>query len=316
MRDDFPRFTDAQILAQRPERHRVTPRRPSGWLVEPECNAAGRVVDVATLFLTGRECPYRCLMCDLWKNTLSEPTGEGDLPAQIAWALAQLPPAEQVKLYNSGNFFDRKAVPPADHPPIADLVRGFETVIVENHPNLCGPACETFRDLIAPAQLEVALGLETCHPELLASLNKRMTLEDFDRAADRLAAAGIRTRAFVLLRPPFLDEAEGVAWALRTIDHAFDHGVDCCAVVPTRPGNGIIDRLQREGRFSPPHGASLERVSAEGIARARGRVFVDLWDAELFFPCAHCRGDRIARLHRMNLSQRVLAPVTCGRCDS
>ena len=31
-------------------------------------------------------------------------------------------------------------------------------------------------------QLEVALGLETVHPEVLARLNKQMTLDDFARA--------------------------------------------------------------------------------------------------------------------------------------
>ena len=36
---------------------------------------------------------------------------QGDIPAQIAYALDQLPPARQIKLYNSGNFFDHQAIP-------------------------------------------------------------------------------------------------------------------------------------------------------------------------------------------------------------
>ena len=315
MAEDFPRFSDRQILAQRPERNPVDARRPHAFLVEPECNARGEIVDVATLFLTNRECPFRCLMCDLWKNTLIESVSPGDIPEQIRWALAQLPPAREIKLYNSGNFFDRKAIPPADHEPIAELVRGFETVIVENHPNLCDETCRRFRDRIAPAQLEIALGLETCHPELLATLNKRMTLEDFDRAAGVLNAARIRTRAFLLLKPPFVEESEAVDWTLKSIDYAFDRGVDCCAVIPTRAGNGIMDQLLRDGRFSPPNGRSLERVLERGLAKNRGRVFVDLWDAEQFFACDRCRDERIARLHEMNLRQTVLPPVVCAECQ-
>ena len=65
----------------------MDPRRPYAYLVEPECNALGEIVDVATLFLTNRECPFRCLMCDLWKNTLAEPVSRGDIPTQIRWAL-------------------------------------------------------------------------------------------------------------------------------------------------------------------------------------------------------------------------------------
>lgn len=314
MDDAYPRIADSVILAARPRRNSVDPRRPYAWLVEPECDARGHVVDVATIFLTNRECPYRCLMCDLWKNTLTAAVAPGDIPEQIRWALRQLPPARAIKLYNSGNFFDARAVPPADHAPIAELVRGFETVIVENHPNLCGTVCARFRDLIAPAQLEIALGLETCHAEVLASLNKRMTLADFDRAARGLQAAGIRIRAFLLLKPPFLNEAEGIEWTLRSAEYAFDRGVDCCSIIPTRSGNGIMERLQHEGRFAPPRGASLEEVLERGLALERGRVFVDLWETGPFFACDHCRDVRLERLRQMNLRQAILPRVTCDEC--
>jgi radical SAM enzyme (TIGR01210 family) len=238
----------------------------------------------------------------------------GDIPEQIRWALEQLPAAQETKLYNSGNFFDRQAIPRSDHKAIADLVRRFETVIVENHPKLCDDECLRFQDSIAPAQLEVALGLETCHRRVLASLNKQMTLDDFSRAVRFLHSGGIRTRAFVLLKPPFLNESEAVEWALRSIDFAFDLRMDCVSVVPTRGGNGIMETLRDSGRFSPPTGASLERVLEQGLSRRSGRVFMDLWDAELFFPCAACRVPRVERLRAMNLSQQVLDTVSCEAC--
>ena len=316
MPEGFALFTDEQILAARPERNSVHPRRPHKFLVEPECNADGEIVDVATLFLINRECPFRCLMCDLWKNTLSEPTSPGDIPEQIHWALARLPAAREIKLYNSGNFFDPKAIPPEDHAAIAEMVRGFDTVIVENHPNLCREECLRFRDRVAPARLEIALGLETCHPELLTTLNKRMTLTDFDRAVSFLHAAGVRTRAFLLLNPPYLDESEGLDWTLRSIDYAFDRGVDCCSVIPTRAGNGMMERLQNDGHFFPPKGGALERVLEKGLLKKCGRVFVDLWDASQFFDCVACRKERIERLHTMNLKQTMRPAIECGECSS
>ena len=66
-----------------------------------------------------------------------------------------------------------------------------------------------FRDQLG-VSLEVAMGLETVHPEILPKLNKRMTLDLFQRAAERLRKDGIGLRAFVLVKPPFLAEAEGV----------------------------------------------------------------------------------------------------------
>jgi archaeosine synthase beta-subunit len=302
--------TDAEIVAARPPKNRVDVDRPYAFLVEPERSATGRIVDVATIFLTNRECPFRCLMCDLWRNTTDERVPAGAIPRQIDYALSRLPAANCVKLYNSGNFFDAQAIPLADHAHIARQVSCFQTVIVENHPRLCGDACHRFRDQLG-TELEIALGLETIHPDVLPRLNKGMTGDDFARAAGFLRGHGIAVRAFVLLRPPFLDEEEGVEWALRSIAFAFDTGAGCCAVIPTRAGNGIMERLQSTGQFSPPRLRSMERVLDTAVAWNRGRVFMDLWDVERFCHCPRCGPQRIERMRTMNLTQDRSAPIPC-----
>ena len=313
MQNNAP-WSDATILAARPPKNSVDPRRPYAYLVEPECAANGEIEDVATIFLTNRECPFRCLMCDLWQNTTDQRVPVGAIPEQINFALSMLPPARHVKLYNSGNFFDRQAIPADDYLAIAQCVAPFESVIVENHPKLCGDDCLRFRDLL-DGNLEIALGLETIHPEVLPRLNKQMTADDFQRAVRLLSDSGIATRAFILLRPPFLDEAAGVEWAIRSIEFAFDAGVQCCSVIPTRDGNGAMERLKLAGSFQPPTIRSLETVLAAGLAMQRGRVFVDLWDADRFFDCAQCGPARRDRLSRMNLEQRLLPAVLCN-CEA
>ena len=307
--DSAPLGTEA-ILGARGDKHPVKVDRPYAFFVEPEQGDGGQVVDVATLFLSNSECPFRCLMCDLWRHTLDGPTPAGAIPRQIRFALTRLRPATHLKLYNSGNFFDRRAIPEADWPAIAQLARPFDQVTVENHPRLCDDRCERFKEMLA-GNFEIALGLETIAPEVLPRLNKEMTLDDFDRAVERLLAAGIAVRAFILLRPPFLSEGEGVEWAIKSIEHAFCRGVTCCAVIPTRAGNGIMEQLQAQGHFTPPRLVSLEAVLAEGLAMQRGRVFVDLWDAQRFADCPHCVEARIQRLNRMNLSQTWETAIRC-----
>ena len=85
------------------------------------------------------------------------------------------PRASHLKLYNAGSFFDPRAIPPEEYPAIARLAAPFRRTIVECHPALVGPRCLAFRDLLS-GRLEVAMGLETAHPEVLERLNKRMTL--------------------------------------------------------------------------------------------------------------------------------------------
>ena len=201
-------------------------------------------------------------------------------------------------------------MPPGDLPRIAELLAPFRTVIVECHPRLIGPRCLAFRDRLRPA-LRVAMGLETAHPEVLRRLNKGMTLDDFERAAGFLRRHGIGVRAFLLLRPPFLDEAEGVEWAKRSLRYAFDVGVECCVVIPTRDGNGAMERLRAEGLWAPPRLESLEEVLAYGVGLQRGRVFADLWDIEKLFHCPRCGPARARRLDAMNREQAVAPPVVC-----
>jgi len=303
-------LNDKAILSARPPKNTVDASRPYAFLVEKECQANGDIDDVAVLFLTNRECPYRCLMCDLWKNTTDERVPVGAIPEQIDHALHRLPAASHIKLYNSGNFFDPLAIPPEDYEAIATRVNNFKTVIVENHPRMGGDRVRVFFDILRtmnPAvTFEVAMGLETIHPAALALLNKRMTTAHYRHACDSLLALGIALRAFILLRPPSLDEDEGREWAMRSIEFAFDCGVATVSVIPTRGGNGVMEQLRRDGLFAPPSLASLESVMESALALERGRVFVDLWDAERGSVGEANGSLRIERLHQMNLLQRVI----------
>ncbi len=311
MSNAWPSLTTRDIEALRGPKASVNPYRPYAWLVEPEHAANGRVEDVATLFLTNRECPFRCLFCDLWRHTLDEPTPAGAIPTQIAWALAQLPTAPHIKLYNSGNFFDPLAIPVADYPAIAELVRGFETVIVENHPRLCGPRVWDFQQQLG-SQLEVALGLETVHPEILPRLNKQLTVADFEQACRDLRAHDCNVRTFVILRLPGMSDAEGVEWALRSMETAFAAGAQCVSVIPARAGNGAMEHLADQDWFSPPDIAALYETLCRGLELRAGRVFVDTWGWESLPHCARCGSRQRATLDQMNLSQQIMSWPACS----
>ncbi len=160
-------------------------------------------------------------------------------------------------------------------------------------------------------RLQVAMGLETVDPQVLPRLNKRMTLEDYRSATELLLDLDIAVRAFILLRAPYQSEEEGLEWAKRSIEYAFSIGVECCSVIPTRAGNGALDRLQAAGFFAPPTLESLEAVLDYGVGLRGGRVFVDLWNIENLFQCQRCGPARRDRLQSINGSQEVLPRVAC-----
>jgi radical SAM enzyme (TIGR01210 family) len=285
---------------------------------EEERDETGALAPTAVVFLTNRECPFHCAMCDLWVNTLDAPVPCGAIARQIRDALATLPAARQIKLYNAGSFFDPQAIPLDDFAEIADAVSRFDRVIVEAHPAFLrgrhGDACLRFRDLVR-GRLEVAVGLETVHREALAALNKRMTVEEFAEAAAFLARHGLALRVFALLDPPFVPHHEAADWALSSVRTAASLGASVCVVIPTRGGNGAIDALPAASR--PRLGLrDLEWVVQEalvgrGFSPAGMRVFADLWDIDRLFDCT-CSAARAARLAQMNREQRVPPPVGCA----
>lgn len=305
----------AWIVARRPPRTaQLDPFKPHSFFLEEERAESGKSVSSVCVLLTNKECPWRCLMCDLWKQTLTQPTPPGAIPAQILHALGQIRCSpEQIKLYNSGSFFDSAAIPVRDYPAIAQAVSETGHLIVESHPRLVGSRVLRFRELL-PGSLEVAMGLETVHPEVLPKLNKKFELADFERATALLRGEGILVRAFVLIKPPFLDEHEAVVWAVKSAEFAFSCGANVVSLIPTRPGNGALDALAQSGDFSPPRLATLERSFELVLSLGAGRTFADTWNLELFSSCPDCLEERRHRLLEMNLTQGVLPPVQCVRC--
>jgi radical SAM enzyme (TIGR01210 family) len=288
----------------------LDPERPYAASWEEEADGAGALAPTAVILLTNRECPFTCVMCDLWTHTLDTAVPPGSVPRQIAHALDSLPPARQVKLYNAGSFFDPQAIPPGDD---AAMLAPFDRVIVEAHPafltGVHGARCLRFRDRLR-GRLEVAIGLETAHPDALARLNKRMTLEHFHAAAAFLSSHDIDLRAFLLLNPPFVERADAVDWTCRSLDVARDAGAVAASVIPTRGGNGAMEAL---GAAPWSSLKDLEAAVEYGLSAGGMRVFADLWDIERLSACA-CAPSRVARLRRMNATQRVDAAVECVAC--
>ena len=308
----------AWIRGQRPPRTAAPdPPAPHGVFLERELLATGEVADSGVVLLTNRECPWSCLMCDLWKHTTRESVPLGAIPRQVEravrlWSEAGRRPA-QVKLYNSGSFFDPAAIPPADYAPVARRIAFARHVVVESHPLFVGERVRQLRELLA-GSLEVAMGLETAHPDILEKLNKHFDLDRFGRAAEFLATAGVALRVFLLVQPPFLTGSDMLEWTIRSAKFAFDHGARVVTLIPTRGGNGAMDRLRESGEFVPPTLAALEAAHRAVLALGRGRVFADTWNLGEFSPCPDCLDARRRRLEAVNLTQQDAPPVACAAC--
>lgn len=305
---------DRRIRSLRGPRPVVDPWQAHGSLAEDERRPSG-IERSLTIFLAGAECPFTCAFCDLWRYTIDGPTPAGALPAQIesALATASLDRVDRIKLYNASNFFDRRAVPPADRPRIAELCAPFRGVTVESHANTVGAGVVEFsREL--DGRLEVAMGLETIHPIAMTYLNKRLDLDQFDRAAAYLAEHDVELRVFVLLGAPGIAGDEAVEWVVRSVEHAAQRGARVVSIIPVRGGNGEMERLAAAGLFTPPTLGQLEEALDRCVVWRECAVNVDLWDVDRLATCAVCRDARVARLRRINVAGVVEPRVHCPDC--
>lgn len=306
---------DRRIRSLRPPKPKVDPYTAHGSLVEEERRPDGTIERALTLFLAGAECPFTCSFCDLWRWTVDGPTPRGALTQQLERVLRTIesPRPSRLKLYNASNFFDRRAVPAEDLPAIAALAAPFASVTVESHANTLGALTLEFARQIT-GRLEVAVGLETIHPNSAAQLNKRLDLTRFDRGARFLSDNDIDLRVFTLLGAPHVPADESVEWVVRTVEYATQRGAAVVSIIPVRGGNGEMERLEALGHFTPPLLSQLEAALDGCLHFAPTVITADLWDADRLPACPHCRSERIERLHRLNVTGRAEAPIVCAAC--
>ena len=311
--------TDRRIRALRPPKRQVDPYTAHGSLIEHERRPDGRVERALTVFLAGAECPFTCSFCDLWQWTIDGPTPPGALTMQLEAVLRSVegPIPDRLKLYTASNFFDRRAVPRDEYAGLARLAAPFDSVTVESHASTIGAATLEFaRALGAARSLEVAMGLETIHPQAMAQMNKRLELARFDEATRWLVEAGIDVRTFVLLGAPHVPAEESVEWTVRTVTHAVTRGASVVSIIPVRGGNGEMERLRELGAFTPPTLTQLEYALDGCVALEGATVTADLWDVDRLPACEECKSRRIERLARVNLTGRSEQRIGCDRCHA
>lgn len=199
-----------------------------------------------------------CLMCGYSSESLPGVCQE-DIDAQAAKALAKYSGEAVVKIYTSGSFLDEKEIPDPARVWQAFLDAGSRKLLVESRPEFIEPSLpviESFR-----GKLEVAMGLETASDRVRERCaRKGFSFADFAEASKMLRSAGSNVRAYLLLKPPFLGEADAMADARSSVEKASAHS----DVISLNPVNvqrrTFVERMWRRAEYRPPWLWSLKEV--------------------------------------------------------
>jgi hypothetical protein len=243
------------------------------WIDED--NTPDGVVDSLTIVLNTGGCRWAraggCTMCGYVAESVEGGTVAHDaLRDQIEATLdherenAEETP-ELVKIYTSGSFLDEREVPAETREAIAETFADRERIVLESLPDFVDDeklADFTDRGLA----VDVAIGLETATDRVRHDcVNKYFDYEDFRAAVETAAEAGAGVKAYLLLKPPFLSEAEAVEDMTRSIRRVAD--LDAVHTISMNPTNvqryTMVDELYFRGGYRPPWLWSVAEILRE-----------------------------------------------------
>ena len=253
-----------------------------------------------------------CTMCGYREASLSQVT-EDDLNKQIDQALSRYKGEPFVKLYTSGSFLDDNEVPPSVRARVFEEFKGCSRILFESRPEFITP--ETVSTL--PANVTVALGLESSDPEVLkTSVRKGFTPADIERAGRLLKEHGLGVRTYLLLKPPFMTEDMAIEDAVRSARFA-DAFSDEISVNPLNVQRGTyVERLWKRGEFRSPWIWSLIEVFKQLSGTVDARLMSSPSGGGAMrgvHNCGSCDSKVLEAVERFSYSQDPKdLEVTCG----
>ncbi len=192
-----------------------------------------------------------CSMCG-YINDCAEEAPSEDILAQFEEAMKGHAGQRYVKIYTSGSFLDGDeiGVGAAQRMLTATLARA-DKVLIESRPEFVSR--ERLESLPEPNRIEIAMGLESASDVVLRnSINKKMDFEDFRKACELCQDLGVGTRAYVLVKPPFLTEKEALVDSVAAARSASSL-TDTISLNPVNvQRNTLVEYLWNRGEYRPP----------------------------------------------------------------
>lgn len=291
----------------------------------------GKVYERGRILLKGLGCCIRtCTMCPL-------PNQGSGLEASVAverdisycrQAFSILGTAGIIAIYNNGSFFADCELSPEGRRRIYELLRSTscQILMIESLPKfITKEKLEEFAAYLPNRRLIVGMGLQSSNRTIreLCALSP-VREEDFLDAFNLLRESGFSTKAYALLKPPFLNEHEAYEDCVSTIHWLKNVGIPDITLCPTLVSAGtIVGDLYRRELYFPPRLTTVIKIlymlCSENI-----KVRVPLFATEtsgcmISEPagCCKCRERIVRAINKYNVSDESapLAGFECADCE-
>ena len=209
-----------------------------------------------------------CSMCGY--NVESTDVSVDDLKAQLARLLDRYDGEPMLKVYTSGSFLDENEVPAAIKGELFDSFPKVRRFLIESRPEF---VIEANIDALPKGRSAIALGLESANDDVLdRSVRKGFHLKDYQRAAEVLASSSVPLRTYLLLKPPYLTEAQAIRDTVASIEVA-RRTSETISINPLNvQSHTLVEALWRRGDYRPPWLWSLVEVLRSTAGKGGPRI--------------------------------------------
>ena len=241
-----------------------------------------------------------CYMCSYPASAPKTPWSQEKIVEYVKKALKKIEDKERVavRIFTSGSFLDDGELKPETRKKIFKLLAGYDNIkeiVIESRSELVRyDAVKELADIVQNKHFEVAIGLETANDDIIdVSINKGNTFEQFVSASEEIKRAGARVKTYLLLKPIFLSERDGIEDIKESIRKAAPY-TDTFSINITNIQKGTVyERLWEKREYRPPWLWSVVEILK--------------W-AKRAFPEKRILSDPVGAGSKRG-------PHNCGRCD-
>ena len=237
-----------------------------------------------TIILRTKGCSWAtsesggCSMCGYIRDACIEGIHDTQIIKQFDYVLSNKigeisedPNNYILKIFNSGSFFDDDEISTNVrrnlYEKIANIKKVKEVVLESRSEYITDEKLLEIREFLDKKYIEVAIGLETVDDYIRNNyINKNAFIDDFKDVLRRCKQHGIGVKAYLLFKPPFLNEQAAVDDCSHSLKELINLKVNSISINPMNiQKNTLVEYLWFQGRYKTPWYYSLFKCLKKSI---------------------------------------------------
>lgn len=244
--------------------------RPVAVFSKPERLKNGMGTEI-TLIFRSSACSWAksksggCTMCGYWNDRAPESiTGENywnqfQVSLSKNESLLKDPSSKIVfKMFTSGSFCDTKEIPIEIQLKILKTLGEFSTIkeiVIESRPEyITKQILEQYKPLLGDKYFEIGVGLESSSDFIRMNLiNKGFNFNSFLTATNLLHSFNFGIKAYLLFKPPFINEYGAIYDTFQTVRICVENNVDTISINPANiQMHTLSSELEKARQYRSP----------------------------------------------------------------